>query len=123
MTGRYGVDELNRFLMVIVAVFLILNLFFSSRIWYLVSIPCLLLCYYRMFSKNISARFTENQKYLKIRFQVKEKLGKWKLRFQQMRQYHIYKCPNCGQKIRIPRGKGKISIHCRKCGTEFIKRS
>ena len=35
----------------------------------------------------------------------------------------VFKCPNCGQKIRIPRGHGKVSVHCRKCGHDFIGRT
>ena len=37
--------------------------------------------------------------------------------------YRIYKCPTCKRKVRVPKGKGKISIHCPKCDTYFIKRS
>ena len=32
------------------------------------------------------------------------------------------KCPQCGQKIRIPRGCGKVEIHCPKCSASFIKK-
>lgn len=39
------------------------------------------------------------------------------------KQYRIYKCPKCRQKLRVPRGRGKIAIRCRKCGNEFIRRS
>lgn len=122
MMGRYGVDELNRFLMWIAVVCLILNLFFSS-LWYVGAILFLVFCYYRMFSKNISRRFAENQTYLKLLFRVKEAFGSKQFHFREMIKYHIYKCPGCGQKIRVPRGKGKISIHCPKCNTDFIKHS
>ena len=36
---------------------------------------------------------------------------------------HLYRCPSCGQKVRVPRGKGRISIHCPKCQRDFIKRT
>lgn len=123
MIGRYGVDELNRFLMGVTMVFIILDLFVRTHVLYLLGAVCLILCYYRMLSRNISKRYQENQKYLDKEFKVKEGFRKLKFKVSQSRQYHIYKCPNCGQKIRIPRGKGKISIHCPKCNTDFIKRS
>ena len=76
-----------------------------------------------MFSRNISKRYQENQAFLRMSFRVREPLKKWQFRFRESRQYHIYKCPSCGQKIRIPRGRGRVSIHCPKCGTDFIKKS
>ena len=104
-------------------VLLILNLFIRDRILYWLALALLSYCYFRMFSKNISARLRENAVYLRWRSQVTEKLKKWKAQAVQAWKYHIYRCPGCGQKIRIPRGRGKVSIHCPKCHTDFIRRS
>lgn len=123
MVGRYGVDELNRFLLVMTLVLMVLDMFIRSHFLYLGAILLLVLCYFRMLSKNISKRFKENQQYLHYQFFVKEFWRKKKVKLQEARKFHIYKCPNCKQKIRIPRGRGKISIHCSKCGTDFIKHS
>ncbi|MFQ9547017.1 MAG: hypothetical protein ACLRZ6_03415 [Lachnospiraceae bacterium] len=37
----------------------------------------------------------------------------------------VYIGPNksCGQKIRVPKGKGKIEITCPKYGQKFVKRT
>ena len=45
------------------------------------------------------------------------------MRFKQRKDYHYYRCPKCGQQLRVPRGRGKISITCPKCGNQFIKKS
>ena len=76
-----------------------------------------------MFSRNISKRYAENQKYLAIENKVRHFFGQKKYIQQQRKEFHIYSCPQCKQKIRIPRGKGKVSIRCPKCGNEFIKKS
>ena len=80
-------------------------------------------CYFRMFSRNISGRNEENQKYLSWTAGIRRSFTQTKNRIVQSKDYHIYKCPVCGQKIRIPRGKGKICITCPKCRHEFEKRS
>lgn len=123
MIGRYGADKLGQFMMGAAMLFLVLGIFIHSLWLDAGAFICLVLCYLRMFSKNIGKRYEENQRYERLRFIVTEKFRKWRFQLQQSRKYHIYKCPKCGQKIRIPRGKGKISIHCPKCSTDFIKRS
>ena len=38
------------------------------------------------------------------------------------KNYRFYKCPQCKQKVRVPKGRGKICITCPKCRTEFVKK-
>lgn len=123
MIGRYGMDMLGRFLNAAACIFLVAGFFSGSRWLDVGALIFLILCYFRIFSKNIGRRFEENQKFQRIWFQTSQIFKKWGFKLQQIRKYHIYKCPDCGQKIRIPRGKGKISIHCPKCSTDFIKKS
>ena len=61
--------------------------------------------------------------FLKYKNQVVLFFNKEKRMMQDRVKFHIYTCPSCGQKIRIPRGKGKIAITCPKCKNEFIKKS
>ena len=123
MSGRYGADQLSRFTLAVSLILLVLNSFTNLRIIYLAALIVLAWCYFRMFSRNIAKRSAENQKYLNMVWKSKVKFGKFKNRIVQSKDYHIYKCPSCGQKIRIPRGKGKICITCPKCRTEFEKKS
>ena len=127
MAGRYGNDKLNQFMMAVFLGCAVLNLFVRNAYVSTVlnSWECLLilLVYIRMFSRNISKRYAENQKYLALENRLRRFFGQKRYLMQQRREYHIYKCPGCKQKIRIPRGKGKISIRCPKCGEEFIKNS
>lgn len=123
MIGRYGMDRLGRFLIGSSLFFLMLGLFMRKPWTDVLAFACLILCYARMFSKDIGKRYKEGQAFEAVWFRLMEKLQKFRLKAREMKKYHIYKCPGCGQKIRIPRGKGKISIHCPKCNMDFIKKS
>lgn len=122
MWGRYGNDKLNQFLMICAMVLLVLSMLLPGP-FYLLAVVAMVYVYYRMFSKNIGKRAAENQWYLKKSMKLRGRFEKKKREFGQRKQYHIYRCPGCRQKIRVPRGRGRIAITCRKCGKEFIKKS
>lgn len=127
MQGRYGVDTFCRFLLVAGLTVVFLSAFLGSSvvgmIFYLLGWVMIIYCYFRMFSRNVSKRYAENQAFLAKTYKIRSFFQKQKNIWNQRRVYHIYTCPNCRQKIRIPRGKGKIEIRCPKCGTTFIKKS
>lgn len=127
MQGRYGVDTFCRFLLVAGLIVVFLSAFLGSSvvgmIFYLLGWVMIIYCYFRMFSRNVSKRYAENQAFLAKTYKIRSFFQKQKNIWNQRRVYHIYTCPNCRQKIRIPRGKGKIEIRCPKCGTTFIKKS
>ena len=123
MAGRYGVDELGTYSLYLTIALLIIGLFVRSRFLNGITFILVLVLYFRMFSKNYAQRRKENEIFLKYKNQAVRFFNKEKQMTQDRVKFHIYTCPSCGQKIRIPRGKGKIAITCPKCKTEFIKKS
>lgn len=123
MSGRYGTDQFGQFLLITAIISMVISMLTGATIFNTFSVLLLILCYYRMLSKNYSRRYAENTKYLQYAGKVTGFFHSRKRYLAQLKNYHIYKCPSCKQKIRIPRGKGKISITCPKCRTEFIKKS
>lgn len=123
MTGRYGADQLGRFTLITAMICIVISMLFHSFLWNTAAVVLVVFSYYRMLSRNYNRRYTENMIYLKYSGKA---AGFFRLKGQrllQLKDYHIYKCPSCRQKIRIPRGKGKISVTCPKCRTEFVKKS
>ena len=123
MQGRYGADQMGQMLSAVSMVFLILSLFSRNQGWFLLAVIGIVYNYFRMFSKNISKRYAENQKYLTMTAGIRRKIASRKSQLAQRKIYHIYRCPGCKQKIRVPRGRGKIEIRCPKCNTRFVKKS
>ncbi len=123
MMGRYGVDSFLKFLLGAALGLAVLDIFIDSRIltsWFYVLV---IYSYYRILSKNHQKRYQENMKFLQIKNKIVSKFKSEKNLMKQRKTHHIYKCPTCGQKIRIPKGKGRICITCPKCKTEFTKTS
>ncbi len=123
MVGRYGTDDLSKFMLGAAVACMVLNLFLRFEILNIVVVALLVLVYVRMFSTNIQKRWQENQKYLEYKAKVTGFFGGFGHSMEDRKYNHIYRCPGCGQKIRIPRGRGKIVITCPKCRKEFTKKS
>lgn len=123
MAGRYGMDSLGRFTMGFTLVMIVFNYFSTNRLIPLLAWAGIILTYYRMFSRNVYKRSAENQQFLNRTAKFRRWFYTQKNRLAQRKTHHIYKCPSCRQKIRIPRGKGRIEIRCPKCNTTFIKNS
>ena len=113
MAGRYGTDKLNMALLCtglvcsllasfMPGVFLKLGFTLASYVFMFVAI-------FRTFSRNVYKRYEENRKFLLFFQKLKDK------------EHRYYNCPRCRQQVRVPKGKGKISITCPKCREKFIK--
>lgn len=129
MNGRYGIDQFNRFLLGFACVLLFIAVFLRGTLIYVgifvrtISVITLLIFYYRMFSRKFDKRHLENNLYMKYKDRYQHFFKKIKFNLLQGKSHHIYRCPSCKQKIRVPRGKGKIQITCPKCQAAFIKKS
>lgn len=105
------------------AVLVILSNFIFEVFFLLLGWILVVLAFVRAFSKDYSRRYAENQKFLELTGKIRKVFGKQRYVMEQRKDYHIYTCPQCRQKIRMPRGKGKVEISCPKCHTKFIKKS
>ncbi len=79
--------------------------------------------YFRVFSKNITKRYDENQRFLYWRYNMAVKMNRQKRRLEQKKEFCFFKCPMCKQEVRVPKGHGKIEITCPKCREKFVRRS
>ena len=130
MYGRYGTDQLGRFIACVSLISISLSILTRGVGWGGLSALLFYLCmallglsYFRMFSRNYSRRRRENEFYLNKKYAVTSKLKLHRECFKQRRDYAFFRCPGCRQLVRVPRGKGKLRITCRRCGYSFEKKT
>ena len=123
MYGRYGIDSFGKFTIWGSLIIMLIAGWTHNNLLSLIAWAGIIYSYYRMFSKKTYKRATENQKYLQMTRGIRAFFYKQRNLMTQRKTHRIYKCPTCKQKIRVPKGKGKIEIRCPKCNTTFIKRS
>ena len=122
MYGRYGGDQLSLFL---VGIYLILYLLsMLPHMWGLSWVASLvvLVALYRCLSRQVDKRRAENVKFLEAVAPVVRWLRLHRTMHRD-KEHCYFKCPNCGQFLRVPRGKGKITVTCRSCGVSFEEKS
>ena len=125
--GRNGIDQLNTAVMWGGLACWILHMLLPSggvgALLYYVFVLAVGVYVFRALSRNISKRSLENQRFLEKTAGIRTKWEKQQARTQQNKQYKIFKCPSCSQKLRVPRGKGTVQITCRQCGAVFEKKT
>ena len=145
MKDRYGVDELTCVLggagMLLALIGTIANL--DPLTW--IALAIVLLALARAFSKNITVRCNENNAFRSFSERVPvlgnlvARLGSvtpagrsieyerakrtaqkmWKER----KTSRFLKCPNCGQILSVPKGKGKLRVTCPRCRAKMETKS
>ena len=115
MAGRYGTDRLNMVILCAGLVASILSMMISLQpmnlIFWALSYGLMIWAIFRGLSRNTYKRYQENRKFLQIWGRLKD------------RQNRYFDCPKCRQMVRVPRGKGKISITCPRCREKFVKKT
>ena len=115
MSGRYGTDRLNMAILIAGLVASILSSLFRGKavclIFWLLSYALMIWAVFRMLSRNTYKRYQENRKFLQLIDRFKD------------RDNRYFDCPKCRQTVRVPRGKGKISITCPRCREKFVRKT
>ena len=133
MYGRYGTDNLYRFLMVTALILIVAHLcvgFLPESVGRTVARNALSLAVFavyvwmlfRTMSRNIYKRRRENEIYLKasravLRFLSGNTASRGSIRDD---AYYIFRnCTKCGSTLRLPKRVGKHRVKCPKCGHGF----
>lgn len=118
--GRNGFDDLAKLSFIAyIITFLIYGFCPSGIVKFIFWCICnalMVYTFFRILSKNIYKRVNENKRYLGA---VKMTRTRW----QQRKTHKFYRCPKCKTWLRVPRGRGKITLTCVKCGEKFDKRT
>lgn len=123
MYGRYGLDELSRTLSILALVCVVIGLFFKPGIFAAVSLALYIFSCFRMYSRNIAKRRRELEAYYRVVNPVKSWFRLRRRMFAERKTHRYFQCGSCKASLRVPKGKGKIKIHCPKCGAEVVKKT
>ncbi len=121
MYGRYGIDQFGNFLFFLYLILVVLSFFYTPLVFICSAI--IIYSLYRMFSKQYEKRRQENAWYLKryniIKRPLVRQVNKWRYR----KTHKYFKCPHCHQFLRVPKGKGEITVTCPSCRQAFDRKT
>ncbi len=151
MRPKLRLDELNKALLITAGASYLLSFVLNryagaSPLFRLLFAAALIFLGIRLFAGHPEKRYAENMKFLTYLTAVKDFFGKtfrrtgasqrpasssasgglvdkWKQQWHEYRTYRYLICPQCSQRLRVPRGKGKIRVTCTKCRNQFVAKS
>ena len=123
MYGRYGTDKLNMFLLTLSIILVFLSYFPKMGICSLIAYIFVIWALFRSLSKNLHKRRIELYKYEEIKRDFKGRISLVRQIWQNRKTHKYFRCKNCGNIFRVPKGKGKIEVTCPKCKEKSIRKS
>lgn len=121
--GRNGSDELAKCVLLVAFVLVIANFLVRSVIISILSTLLMAYVCWRMISKDLEARENENAVFCEFLGPMRIWVQDPKSAASEFRAYKHLKCPECGQRVRVPRGKGKVRVRCPQCEHKFETRA
>ena len=145
MFRRKVLDELGRTLLIVgIIATIISTLVFKYGTWprwvfSILAAAALIFCVLRMLSRNQTRIYNQNMRFLTfwtgLRDFFRNPFGKKGRRthrarkarknpsWSEIKQYKYFICPQCTQRLRVPRGKGRLRVTCTRCGHVFETKS
>lgn len=123
LRGRQGPDDLAVFSVNLAIVIVLVNVF--ARTGWLGWVGLALVAYamFRIQSRNLGARARENETFLRALGPVRPWVQNPRAAWAELRAYKHVRCTSCRQRVRVPRGKGRLRVTCPRCKTKFEVRS
>ncbi len=119
MAGRYGADQLSLALLILSIILTLIAQIARLPILAMISYIPLILCIFRMLSRNVNKRSMENYKFSMLISPLYARFIKVRRRLAESKTKRFLKCPQCKAELRLPKGKGTIIVTCPKCRNEF----
>lgn len=117
--GRYGIDELYQFNLILYLILFVINIFVNSLILFWIQVAIITFTFFRVLSKNIKQRKKENDKYLSIKNKIVKHFDLIRKKWRD-RNTHMYKkCIHCKTVLRLPLKKGTHTVKCPNCKKRF----
>lgn len=124
MQKKYGIDEYGIFLVWIAIVAVLVAYFLKSTLLNGLSTFIVIYAIFRTMSTNILKRSQENQIFVENFIEpIKGVFGKANKDKAKDKGFKYISCPSCGQRLRIPKNKGKIKVRCPRCKEKFDAKS
>lgn len=120
--GRYGNDQLNRFLFGVYFVLWILSVLFFGWIGLILDCLCsatAIWLLWRMLSRDFPRRQAENERFLRWWGPVARWFSFQFTRVRDIRRFRYRRCPACGSMLRLPVKRGRRTVTCRRCRHQF----
>ena len=111
MRDRFNIDEYGIFLVWLGIIFSLLAYFTHSQFLDALALVNVVYAIFRFFSKNKTKRLAENLQFKQVFLNpIKKSFKGFKKESIGDKKFKYVSCPQCGQKLRIPKKKGKIKV-------------